>query len=56
MSDHLARQQRTILLTTDRDFKALPDIRCEDWINEPAQKKAQPKWPGYKELVICCSP
>jgi len=28
----LCRQQRLILLTTDRDFEALPDIRVENWL------------------------
>lgn len=27
----LARQHRLTLLTSDRDFEALPDIRTEDW-------------------------
>jgi tRNA(fMet)-specific endonuclease VapC len=27
----LARQVKLIILTTDRDFEALPDIRTEDW-------------------------
>jgi tRNA(fMet)-specific endonuclease VapC len=27
----LARQMKLTILTTDRDFEALPDIRTEDW-------------------------
>ena len=27
----LARQMKLTILTTDRDFEALPDIRMEDW-------------------------
>jgi len=27
----LARRHRMILLTTDRDFEALPDLQLEDW-------------------------
>jgi tRNA(fMet)-specific endonuclease VapC len=27
----LARQRKLTILTTDRDFEALPDIRTEDW-------------------------
>ncbi len=27
----LARQRKLIILTTDRDFEALPDIRTADW-------------------------
>src|SRR5712692_10112800 len=27
----LARQMKLTILTTDRDFKCLPDIRTEDW-------------------------
>lgn len=27
----LARQMRLTLLTTDRDFEALPEVRTEDW-------------------------
>jgi tRNA(fMet)-specific endonuclease VapC len=27
----LARQMKLVILTTDRDFEALPDIRTEDW-------------------------
>ena len=29
----LARQMKLTILTTDRDFEALPDIRTEDWSN-----------------------
>jgi tRNA(fMet)-specific endonuclease VapC len=29
----VTRQQRAILLTTDRDFEALPDIKCENWVS-----------------------
>ncbi len=28
----LARQQKLVLLTTDRDFEALPDLAIENWI------------------------
>lgn len=28
----IARQQQAILLTADRDFDALPDLACEDWL------------------------
>lgn len=28
----LARQHKLTLLTTDRDFEALPDLRVENWI------------------------
>ncbi|MCP3956634.1 MAG: type II toxin-antitoxin system VapC family toxin [bacterium] len=28
----LARQMRLTLLTTDRDFEALPEIRTENWV------------------------
>ena len=28
----LARHARLTILTTDRDFEALPDIKCENWI------------------------
>lgn len=28
----LARQHKLVILTTDRDFEALPDIRCQDWV------------------------
>jgi predicted nucleic acid-binding protein len=27
----LARQHRLTVLTTDRDFEALPDLTVEDW-------------------------
>ena len=27
----LARQRKLTILTTDRDFEALPDLRIEDW-------------------------
>jgi tRNA(fMet)-specific endonuclease VapC len=29
----LARQLNLILLTTDRDFEALPDLRTENWLS-----------------------
>ena len=29
----VARQMKLVLLSTDRDFEALPDIRCENWTN-----------------------
>jgi tRNA(fMet)-specific endonuclease VapC len=32
----LARQMDLILLTTDRDFEALPDIQTENWLAGPA--------------------
>lgn len=28
----LARQQKLIIATTDRDFEALPDIKTENWL------------------------
>ena len=31
----LAREMRLTLLTSDRDFEALPDIHTENWIPEP---------------------
>jgi predicted nucleic acid-binding protein len=31
----LARQMNLTLLTTDRDFEALHDLRCENWISPP---------------------
>jgi tRNA(fMet)-specific endonuclease VapC len=31
----LARVHNVILLTTDRDFEALPDIRTENWVDQP---------------------
>jgi tRNA(fMet)-specific endonuclease VapC len=31
----LARQMNLTLLTTDRDFEALPDLRCENWLTTP---------------------
>jgi tRNA(fMet)-specific endonuclease VapC len=31
----LARQMNLTLLTTDRDFEALPDLRCENWLSAP---------------------
>jgi tRNA(fMet)-specific endonuclease VapC len=31
----LARQMNLTLLTTDRDFEALPDLRCENWLDTP---------------------
>jgi tRNA(fMet)-specific endonuclease VapC len=31
MLSALARQLKLTILTTDRDFEALPDIRTEDW-------------------------
>ena len=32
----LARQMGLVLLTTDRDFEALPDIHTENWLASPA--------------------
>jgi tRNA(fMet)-specific endonuclease VapC len=32
----LARQTGLVLLTTDRDFQALPDIHTENWLVSPA--------------------
>jgi tRNA(fMet)-specific endonuclease VapC len=32
----LARVMNLTILTTDRDFEALPDIRTEDWTIDPA--------------------
>lgn len=32
----IARQQKAILLTSDRDFEALPDLACENWIASSA--------------------
>ncbi len=29
----MARQRKLILLTTDRDFAALPDVRTENWLS-----------------------
>ena len=29
----LCRQMNLTLLTTDRDFEALPDIRVENWVD-----------------------
>jgi predicted nucleic acid-binding protein len=29
----LARQHRLVVLTTDGDFKALPDLRVENWVS-----------------------
>jgi tRNA(fMet)-specific endonuclease VapC len=29
----LARQMNLVVLTTDRDFEALPDVNTEDWTN-----------------------
>ena len=31
----LCRQMSLTLLTTDRDFEALPDLRCENWLDTP---------------------
>jgi predicted nucleic acid-binding protein len=31
----LARETGATLLTTDRDFEALPDLRCENWLADP---------------------
>ena len=31
----LARQMKYTILTTDRDFEALPDIETEDWSGSP---------------------
>ena len=31
----LARQYQATILTTDRDFEALPDIRTENWLEKP---------------------
>jgi len=31
----LCRQMSLTLLTTDRDFEALPDLRRENWLDEP---------------------
>jgi predicted nucleic acid-binding protein len=28
----LARQHKLTVLTTDRDFEALPDLRVENWV------------------------
>jgi predicted nucleic acid-binding protein len=28
----LARQYKLTLLTTDRDFEALPDLKVENWV------------------------
>jgi predicted nucleic acid-binding protein len=28
----MARQMKLVLLTTDRDFEALPDVRTENWV------------------------
>jgi predicted nucleic acid-binding protein len=28
----LARQHKLIVLTTDHDFEALPDLALEDWV------------------------
>ena len=34
MSAALARQMKLTILTTDRDFEALPWLRTEDWTEE----------------------
>ena len=31
----LARRMNLMLLTTDRDFEALPDVSCENWLATP---------------------
>jgi len=36
----LCRQMNLTLLTTDRDFEALPDIRTENWLAEPTTPSA----------------
>jgi predicted nucleic acid-binding protein len=28
----LARRMQLVLLTTDRDFEALPDVQVENWV------------------------
>lgn len=28
----LARRMKLVLLTTDRDFEALPDVKAENWM------------------------
>jgi predicted nucleic acid-binding protein len=30
----VARERNAVILTSDRDFEALPDIRTEDWLAE----------------------
>jgi tRNA(fMet)-specific endonuclease VapC len=35
MQAALCRQMSVTLLTTDRDFEALPDLRCENWLAVP---------------------
>ncbi len=32
----LGRQHTPVILTTDRDFEALPDLRVENWISQPS--------------------
>jgi predicted nucleic acid-binding protein len=32
----IARQQNAVLLTTDRDFEALSDFKCENWVEKVA--------------------
>ena len=31
----LARQVGLTVLTTDRDFEAIPDLKCENWLDSP---------------------
>jgi tRNA(fMet)-specific endonuclease VapC len=34
----LCRHMNLVLLTSDRDFNALPDLRTENWLSEPTEK------------------
>jgi len=34
----LARQMKLTLVTSDKDFTAIPDLRTEDWLSQPGKK------------------